>query len=1163
MKKLAITFLTTLSLALLLGIVIISSIEIFREEIRESKNEQIIRHYASSSPYVEDFAPFLRDDRAQKLRHGELADNKFFSGTVANMVDNVLYKGEKYSIRKPSVFIWSRFLSVAVFPWFAISDVISDTAHGVMEAFQGEEHLKQASRSFEKAKSSFLGICLSPAGLISPDLVSHHFVTNRTPNNVVLPYGKLYSSTVVELFPTTPEEVRDIILKAKETGRQITFAGALMSQGKQALPANEGEILVNLSLLNQVAIEGMSARVGAGATWGDLQKEANKHGLAVKVMQASNIFSIGGSLGVNCHGWDHKSGALSETVKSILLVRPDGEIVRLHYGDDLFHLVVGGLGGFGAIVEAEISLTPNRQLLYYGEEVALSNYLEYFREKIQKDESIAMHYYRLSLDPDGYFRTGVAANYSEMSKENVVSHLKDEHLKGARTERIKLQLLRRVRSMHNMAWNIEKREALKSFKTTRNEAMRPPINLIFNHSNHDVEWLQEYFVKGEELDAFLKFLSGILKENEVQVYNASVRYVKNNSSALTYAKDGDMFAVVLFFNQSMLPEKIHQTRLWVRTVTDYLNAHGGTYYLPYHHFATREQFRKSYPEWKHVLQKKKENDPEGLIASGFYEEYFSTLAEPSVPKNKIRSIFVSKTGREDIERFLKNVFMQLKDEKFFQLIDGILEDNSLDDKQIYDKLVEGIHQATPGTIGRIRQILHSLKLLKEDLSSQVQTLIGKEKINGYVEIGYPGRLVRPLKEKIDLTGPIYVVNETESLTDYIESGYPRPYNCFVPLNDYDPIKARDIPSGSVDLVACYIGLHHAPVEKLVPFLRSIHRILSPGGTFILMDHDAYDDEKKTMVDVVHSIFNAGTGVSTEDEASEYRNFHSLKYWTALLEKEGFRRGTEKPLIRDGDPTLNSIIKFQKIPNGLSEIEKELKKNSGYERPGLQTYLTAPEWQNVRVSQAYGDFIEHTPFYEFPYFSEVANFWQVFGHSWSAARRDYSFWEVASSEYTLMNCFIGVMMTTEYTLKGVISAPFAWLYGKEEYKEASTIHLLAKEVDKKTLDPRARIVERYPNEGVYHMEIPRYKPFTEILLDLAEAGTEFITIAGQSRIQIDLFVPIESDTKIPKGCALLYKTPAPADPSHLFLACDVEVKELGKVLNFFRKNQVAIVYIHDY
>jgi SAM-dependent methyltransferase len=46
-----------------------------------------------------------------------------------------------------------------------------------------------------------------------------------------------------------------------------------------------------------------------------------------------------------------------------------------------------------------------------------------------------------------------------------------------------------------------------------------------------------------------------------------------------------------------------------------------------------------------------------------------------------------------------------------------------------------------------------------------------------------------------------------------------------------------IETASLDLVTCHIGLHHMAPEQLRPFLASVHRVLRPGGLFVVRDHD--------------------------------------------------------------------------------------------------------------------------------------------------------------------------------------------------------------------------------------------------------------------------------------------------------------------------------------
>ena len=1085
----------------------------------------------------------------------------YLCNKVARLNDQVIFLGTKNSLRRPITAIWSRYLAVNALPLTAATDLGWSAMQG---CYQGIKSLvvsnEGASREkmwlyLGRSKKCFLGLVASPAGLFCPDLVTQHFI-HASFKNTVQPYGKHYSSSALEVFPETFEDVQKIILKAKKEGRKVAFAGALLSQGRQALPVSESDLVINFSMMNDVIIDPSNhvAYVQSGATWADVQNAANEHSLAVQAMQASNVFTVGGSLSVNCHGWDHRAGTLRNTIKILTIVNADGKLVTLSPKDELFHFAIGGLGGFGAIVQAELILTDNCPLTVQGDVVPPKEYHHYFTHQIAPAQDIDLHYYRLSLDPKHLFQTGVAVSYLKNDDQGVVSQLCDEPDRGFKADRIELQIVRRLDWVKKSAWELEKRNAQIDVKTSRNEAMRPPINAIFNDSVNDVEWLQEYFVTGEELSDFLQFLSGILTENQTAVFNASVRFVEQDTSpGFSYAQNSDMYAVVLFFNQSLKPEEVEKTRKWVVHVVDYLNDHGGSYYLPYQHFPSLSQFRSSYPNWKQVQEKKDQYDPDHLFQSGFYEEYMSLGVDVKKDHEPLlRSVLSGQ--KESVQDFIDSIFLQLDSSKFMELTASILSGGELSDDEIYQEMSERIGEASPGQFQKLRLALRSLKSLQDDLSDQVAQLLNDDAIEGYVEIGYPGRMVNSLKKKVSFQGPVYVVNERETLMDYIESGFPRPYNKFVPLNNYDPIRFEDIPSNSVSVVACYIGLHHIPSEKLRPFIRSIHRILKPGGHFILMDHDAHTQGLRDFVSAVHSIFNAGTGVSPEDEKAEVRNFQSLDYWTGVVEEHGLRRGPEKPLIRENDPTLNSLIKFTK--------ESDLKLPVNSERCLIATYLTAPEWHNVRSAKAYADFIHHTPFYEFPYFGEIKRFWGVYANSWNAVRQHASFLEIATSEYNMMNMFIGAMMTVEYTAKGIISAPIAWFYGSEEYKEAETIHLIVKfnGVELGQVDPRIRVVDH--KNDLAHIEIPRYIPFREILQKLADQNVGFINIAGQGTIQVDILVDRNQDV-IPRGARFLYRTDLFDDPQHDQLSLDVDVLQLDNVLRNIREHDASVVYIHDF
>ncbi len=96
-------------------------------------------------------------------------------------------------------------------------------------------------------------------------------------------------------------------------------------------------------------------------------------------------------------------------------------------------------------------------------------------------------------------------------------------------------------------------------------------------------------------------------------------------------------------------------------------------------------------------------------------------------------------------------------------------------------------------------------------------------------------------------------------------------------------------------------------------------------------------------------------------------------------------------------------------------------SSKYHRELFQTFLTAPEWRNVEMSEEFANFLkEGKPFHHFPYFKEIIEFWRIFNNSYQAARKYSSRLEIITSDYMFMNIFIGLFSSVEYVIKGLFS-----------------------------------------------------------------------------------------------------------------------------------------------
>jgi hypothetical protein len=237
----------------------------------------------------------------------------------------------------------------------------------------------------------------------------------------------------------------------------------------------------------------------------------------------------------------------------------------------------------------------------------------------------------------------------------------------------------------------------------------------------------------------------------------------------------------------------------------------------------------------------------------------------------------------------------------------------------------------------------------------------------------------------------------------------------------------------------------------------------------------------------------------------------------------------------------------------------------YQRDPIHTFLSSPEWQNVIAANEYAKFIRHTPFYEFPYMKSVASYWSVFFNSWNAAREKHSFWTVLSSDYTLMNVFVGVFMTVEYSLKALISLPIRLLMQGDEPR---TIQLIVEgdEQTLKTLHPKLVLVEEIQNTNLKRVEVPRYDELKDIFQNLPSYPDLTIKeIAGNQDIQLTLDVPntFSLENFSNTGMTKLYEWSMPTRQDQKFLVVLAQSKYLPSIVEFIKKHSLKIEVIHDF
>ena len=123
---------------------------------------------------------------------------------------------------------------------------------------------------------------------------------------------------------------------------------------------------------------------------------------------------------------------------------------------------------------------------------------------------------------------------------------------------------------------------------SRNEEMYDDMAYLKNRL-HDTDILQEYFIPYDRMPEFVDGLRNVVQRNEANLLNVTIRTVRKDAiTALPYAKE-DMFGFVVYFSVGFNDKDNEILRKTTSDLIDVAERSGGTYYLPYQLFYSKEQ----------------------------------------------------------------------------------------------------------------------------------------------------------------------------------------------------------------------------------------------------------------------------------------------------------------------------------------------------------------------------------------------------------------------------------------------------------------------------------------------------------------------------------------------------------------------------------------------
>ena len=720
-----------------------------------------------------------------------------------------------------------------------------------------------------------------------------------------------------------PERVEDVQQALRRMTGAVSIGGGRFSMGGQT--ASPGSLHFDMRSLNRIVsfspVERV-IRVQAGVRWCDIQRFVDPHGLSVKIMQTYANFTVGGSLSVNCHGRYVGLGPMILSVRSIRVVLHDGSVIEASQTEhpEIFFGVIGGYGALGIVVEIELDLAENKCLRQVDQVMPLADYWTHFKNQVRSDPKAVFHHADIYAPHYGTVRavTWVETEDAPTTAERqqtlpqryplyqyLLWSISESPLGSQRRENLIDPLLYLTKKVH---W--------RNYEAGYDVAeLEPPSRM------HRTYVLQEYFIPVEKLEAFVPRLAEILLRHKVNALNISIRHAMPDPDTLLNWAPVETFAFVLYHKQRTRENAKQRVAVWTRELIDLVLDFGGTYYPPYQPHATPAQFHKAYPKAMELFELKKVLDPDFRFTNALWDKYYRPwLAGPDqsiTPRHtsEFHQVFGDVQLSDAFYRFLQSVLHIAPEDRFHHLIAQACELHH-DEESVYRYIQTRLNTIRP-PLANLIYALPALFKQKAEMAVQTLQVIGdRRQFNGYLEIGSKGRYFRGLDARLELSGPTHFVDEKPSgysPVDILERGQLAKPGKHHPLANYAPLPEA-IESASLDLVTCYIGLHHMTPDQMQPFLASVNRVLRPGGVFLVRDHDVTTPGMRALVSLAHTVFNAGLGETWETNTSELRHFESVQVWVDRLKAAGFT-DTGHRLLQDNDPTRNTLMAFAKPDAG--------------------------------------------------------------------------------------------------------------------------------------------------------------------------------------------------------------------------------------------------------
>ncbi|KAF2073892.1 hypothetical protein CYY_004780 [Polysphondylium violaceum] len=209
------------------------------------------------------------------------------------------------------------------------------------------------------------------------------------------------------------------------------------------------------------------------------------------------------------------------------------------------------------------------------------------------------------------------------------------------------------------------------------------------------------------------------------------------------------------------------------------------------------------------------------------------------------------------------------------------------------------------------------------------------------------------------------------------------------------------------------------------------------------------------------------------------------------------------------PDTKNLYKFKTNGNKLSKLLSEQGFIDGSYHAGRDAlnHYKLPEWMQVEMVQVFGEFMNHTPWYRFPFISVLKSYFEVLFKEFGKVSQKTGIMQALGDQGFITDLVPGVVMSLIMGQMWLMAFPLRKFVG-EQY-DAAGLHekllvLSPYQSNWSQIDPRIQNVKSL-GHGLFTLQIPTFKLFTDVLLNLARKSplTTILSISNNVSIQVKL------------------------------------------------------------